>query len=70
MIARKFILNVEYGTGKVGMITSSPDLIEALKEFLEEYSKSIPDTKMYGLPNIIRAEILPLVYNKNVEESE
>ena len=67
---KKFILNVEYGTGKVAMITSTPDIIEALKEFLGEYSKSLPDTKMYGLPNIIRAEILPLVYNKNEEENK
>ena len=67
-MGKKYVLNVEYGTGKVGMITSSPDITEALKEFLNEYSKGLPDTKMYGLPNIIRAEILPLVFNKTERE--
>ena len=61
---KKYVLNVEYGTGKVGMITSSPDITEALKEFLDEYGKGLPDTKMYGLPNIIKAEILPVVFNR------
>ena len=61
---KKYVLTVEYGTGKVGMITSSPDITIALQEFLEEYGKGLPDTKMYGLPSIIKAEILPIVFNR------
>ena len=61
---KKYVLYVEYGTGKVGMITSSPDITTALQEFLEEYGKALPDTKMYGLPNILKAEIIPIVYNR------
>ena len=37
----------------------------SLKEFLDEYSKALPDTKMYGLPTIIKAEIKVLKYNSN-----
>lgn len=61
---KKYVLNVEYGTGRVGMITSSPDITVALKEFLDEYGKGLPDTKMYGLPSIIKAEISPIVFNR------
>lgn len=46
------------------MLTDKPDLIDALKEFHEEYKKSLPDTKMYGLPTIIKGELLPLAYYK------
>ena len=61
-MARKFVLTVEYGTGKMNILTEQPDLIMALQEFAEEYKKSLPDTKMYGLPTIIRAELLPIAY--------
>ena len=61
-MARKFVLTVEYGTGKMNILTEQPDLILALQEFAEEYKKSLPDTKMYGLPTIIRAELLPIAY--------
>ena len=61
---KRFILVVEYGTGKVGMLTTTNDITIALKEFLSEYGKGLPDTKMYGLPNIIKAEILPVVFNR------
>ena len=36
---RKFVLCVEYGTGKASMITSSPDLSQALQEFINEHKK-------------------------------
>lgn len=61
---KKFVLSVEYGTGKACMITECPDLAEALNEFLKEYGRALPDTKMYGLPVILKAEILPLMYRK------
>ncbi len=66
---KKFVLRVTYGTGTLNMLTDKPDLIDALKEFYEEYKKSIPDTKMYGLPNIIKGEIYPLAYYKEEPEN-
>ena len=62
---KRYVLIVEYGTGKIAMLTSTNDITEALKEFLAEYSKALPDTKMYGLPSIIKAEIVPLKYHSN-----
>ena len=62
---KRYVLIVEYGTGKIAMLTSTNDITEALKEFLAEYSKALPDTKMYGLPSIIKAEIVPLKYNSS-----
>ena len=62
---KKYVLTVEYGTGKISMLTATNDIVEALKEFLNEYSKALPDTKMYGLPTIIKAEITVLKYNSN-----
>lgn len=61
---RKFVLCVEYGTGKACMLTDSPDLLQALREFIEEHEKALPDTKMYGVPFIQKAEIYPLMYRK------
>lgn len=61
---KKFILCVEYGTGKAGMIVNTPDITEALQEFLKECRKSLPDTKDIGLPNILKAEILPIIYSE------
>ena len=63
-LTRKYVLAVEYGTGKMNVVTMQPDLILALQEFAEEYKKALPDTKMYGLPNILKAELLPLAYFK------
>lgn len=57
---KKFILCVEYGTGKVGMLVDTPDITEALNIFLKECRRSLPDTKDVGLPSILKAEILPL----------
>ena len=57
----KFVLRVKYGTGDACMLTNKPDIGEAIEEFKREYGKNIPDTKMYGLPNIILAELLPLL---------
>lgn len=59
---KKFVLCVEYGTGKASMLTESPDLLQALQEFVEEHKKVFPDTKMYGIPFIQKAELYPLMY--------
>lgn len=70
---KQFILIVEYGTGKATMLTKTPDLLQAIQEFLAEYGKAIPSTKMYGLPEIKKAEILPLLYRSEglcLQESE
>lgn len=61
---RKFVLRVKYGTGEANMLTDKPDLLNAINEFLKEYEKALPDTKMYGLPIITKAELLPLMYKK------
>ena len=66
---RKYVLRVEYGTGKLNMLTEQPDLILALQEFAKEYQKALPDTKMYGLPSIIKAELLPLAYFNEGKEN-
>ena len=58
---KEYILRVRYGTGEANMITKEPELIDALQEFLKEYGKSLPDSKMYGLPRILSAELLPLM---------
>lgn len=58
----KFVLRVKYGTGSANFPTNEPDLIKALKEFKLEYGKKIPDTKMYGMPEILSAELQPLMY--------
>ena len=65
---KKFVLCVEYGTGKVALVVSTPDLTEALTEFIAKCKKNIPETKDIGLPNIIKAEILPLFYESNLKE--
>ena len=67
---RKYVLTVEYGTGKMNVLTEQPDLILALQEFVREYEKALPDAKMYGLPNILKAELLPLAYFKEKKEDK
>ena len=67
---KKFVLCVEYGTGKASMLTESPDLLQALQEFVEEHKRVFPDTKMYGMPFIQKAELYPLIYKKEESNSE
>jgi hypothetical protein len=67
---KKFVLCVEYGTGKASMLTESPDLLQALQEFVEEHKKVFPDTKMYGMPFIQKAELYPLMYRKEENNGE
>lgn len=67
---KKFVLCVEYGTGKASMLTESPDLLQALQEFVEEHKRVFPDTKMYGMPFIQKAELYPLIYKKEENSGE
>ena len=67
---KKFVLCVEYGTGKASMITESPDLFQALKEFVNEHKRVFPDTKIYGIPFIQKAELYPLMYSSNSSDRE
>ena len=63
-MGKKFVLCVEYGMGKSGMIVETPDITEALQLFLNKCRESLPDSKDIGLPNILRAEILPIIYSE------
>lgn len=63
-MTKKYVLCVEYATGKASMIVSTPDLFEALQVFVKDYAKALPDTKMYGMPAIQKVEIYPLLYQK------
>lgn len=62
MATRKFVLKVRYGTGTTALVVDTCDFEQAIKQFKAEYSKSLPDTKMYGLPDILEAELFPLMY--------
>lgn len=60
---KQFVLVVQYGTGSMCMLTDTPDLLQAIKQFKEDYMKSIyGDSKGSMQPDILKAEILPLVY--------
>lgn len=62
---KQFVLVVQYGTGSMCMLTDTPDLLQAIKQFKEDYMKSIyGDSKGSMQPDILRAEILPLVYQR------
>lgn len=65
---RKYVLRVKYGTGKAAMLVDTPDLCDAINIFKKKMSKSIPNTKDYGLPEITQAEIFPLMYESIYEE--
>ena len=59
----KFVVKITYGTGTAYFITDTPDIEKAIQQFKQEYSKAIPDTKCYGLPEIVSAEIHVLMYD-------
>lgn len=61
---KKFVLIVQYGTGSMCMLTDTPDILEATKQFKENYMKCVyGDSKSSMQPDILKAEILPLVYS-------
>ena len=64
---KKYILRVEYETGKVSTPTKHSDLLLALQEFAQDYQAFLPSTKMYGLPPITKAAIFTLTYLKKEE---
>lgn len=64
---RKFVLLVDYGTGRMGMLTDTPDISAAIAEFQEKKSAGMPDSKCYGLPPIKSAELVSLMYESIYE---
>lgn len=69
-MGKKFVLIVKYGSGKAAMLTNTPNLTEAIKQFETEYNKMMPPTKCYGLPEIIKAELVPVLYESVYEKKE
>ena len=67
---KNFVLIVTYGTGRTTMVTDTPDLREALSQFVAVVGRGIPDTKDYGIPPILSAEILPLLHESPYKLSE
>lgn len=67
---RKFVLVVDYGTGRAGMLTDTPDMTLALKQFQEQKMREIPESKCFGMPLIRSAELLPLLYESIYENKE
>lgn len=69
---KKFVLIVQYGTGSMCMLTDTPDILVAIEQFKTNYMKSIyGDCKGSMQPDILKAEILPLVHSCcSVEGSE
>lgn len=66
---RKFVLYVKYGCGEATMIVDTPDLVKGIMEFKQRYMKGMPDTKEFGMPEITKAEILPVMYDSFYEEN-
>ena len=61
---KKFTLIVSYESGRVSMLTDTPDLITALQQFNSTLKVVYGDDKGSMLPNVIKAEILPVVYSE------
>ena len=68
---KKFALIVQYASGEVVMITKTPDLVEALNEFvsLELKDKSGWD-KGLRLPEIKAAKLVPVWYESVYGEQD
>ena len=67
---RKFVLIVDYGTGRACMLTDTPDMEIALQQFKAKKLSEIPESKCYGLPPVRSAELLPLLYDSIYEGKE
>ena len=52
------------------MLTSTPDLQVALKEFIDKEKENRSWDKGIALPTIISAKILPLMYDSIYEKEE
>jgi hypothetical protein len=59
---KKFVLIVKYGTGKVTMLTDTPDLIKAIQEFNAKMVEYFGQDKGNMMPYITKAEIVPVLY--------
>lgn len=64
---KKFVLRVWYGTGSDAILVDTPDLVVAIEKFKEKYCAGMPQTKEYGMPEIIKAELTPLMYDSPME---
>ena len=67
---RKFVLLVKYGCGEAAMLTDNPDLVNGIMEFKHHYMKGMPDTKEFGMPEITRAQIMPIMYDSIYEGND
>ena len=67
---KKFVLRVCYGTGNAALIVNTPDIVEAIQIFKQQYCASLPECKEYGLPDIIKAELIPLLYDNTIHFKE
>ena len=65
---RKFVLIVKYGTGQAAMIVDSPDIQLAIAAFKKKYMEGMPETKEFGMPEIVGAEVLPIMYDSIYEK--
>ena len=59
----KFCLLVKYETGECGYITNTPDIQEALNEFIDKLKadRAGQNFKCYSLPKIIEARLVKLI---------
>ena len=65
---KKFALIIQYLSGKVVMLTQKPDLIEALKEFIDFQRNKMGWDKSFPLPEIKSAELIPVLYESVYEK--
>lgn len=66
---KKFVLVVEYTTGKVSMLTHTSDMIEAITEFKMKLAEHF-GTDYVTFPDITRVELLPILYESKWGHNE
>jgi hypothetical protein len=66
---RKFVLVVEYATGKVSMLTHASDIIEAIAEFKMKLAEHF-GTDYVTFPDIARVELLPIMYESKYANND
>ena len=67
---KKFVLLVRYGYGEAAMITDTPDILKATMEFKHHYMKMVPDTKEFGMPEITKVRLVPIMYDSIYEREK
>lgn len=60
---KKFVLKIEHSNGSYALLVNTPDLVSALQLFQKLYRENQPDSKEYGFPTILKAELLPISYD-------